>query len=298
MNNIDIHVHIKRMLWLDRLKNSSGGTNMLMYEEYQPANILNPYIKCYWTMKIDDIPNKGKRLLIENSEFTINLAAPVEYIRNNGTAKMMINTCITGPMSQPMSLRSDNTISLFGICFRPGGSYPFFSMPAYRLANQYFETADLLSTTGENLTRFLKDKCHTVESRIETVNDYFLKKLGNTHHDNTVIDSALHIIEHKKGAISIDQLSHCLGISRRHLDREFKERIGISPKQFCENLRFKNAYKSMYSSANKGLSDVAISCGYYDQAHLNNEFKKFVGISPIKYFKADSEMQEFITVNF
>ncbi len=268
-----------------------------MYEEYPPLPSLISYIKCYWRMEIDIIPDTRRRLLIENCEFTINLGSPVEYIRNDGIVQTMINTGITGPMAHPMGMRSNDKINLFGICFRPGGAYPFFKTPAHQLVDQYFDTEDILNQEGNKLAEHIQKNYLTTESQIKSVDKYLLNILETSHQDNTIVNSAVKAIEQSKGRITIDQLSHYLGVSHRHLNRQFKEQIGLTPKQFCKNLRFKNAYKNISTSVHVDFADIAMNCGYYDQAHFINEFRNFAGTSPTKYLKTTT-IPDFITVNF
>lgn len=77
-----------------------------------------------------------------------------------------------------------------------------------------------------------------------------------------------------------------------------KERIGVTPKQLCRNIRFMNVYKNIETSPYIDLADVALSCGYYDQAHLINEFEHFTETSPTEYFKTSSYGPDFFTANF
>lgn len=272
----------------------------MIYREHQPPPCLKPYIRCYWTMEAETPPvtNSGQRLLTEGLEFTINLAAPIEIINSDGLAKNMLETGITGPMTRPMRLRSNGPVNLFGICFRPGGGYPFFKTPAYELVNQYPDVGDLWGAEGDSFVERIQNDCLTIKSRIEAINVYLSNLLKKNHRDDTAINAAIEAIEHHKGRITIDQLARYLGMSCRHLERRFKERIGVTPKQLCRNIRFKNVYKNIETSPHVDWADLALSCGYYDQAHLINEFKHFTGTSPDDYFKTSPFGKDFFTANF
>jgi AraC-like DNA-binding protein len=43
---------------------------------------------------------------------------------------------------------------------------------------------------------------------------------------------------------------------------------------------------------------MALACGYYDQAHMINEFRYFTGTSPAEFFKTSSPVPDFFTANF
>lgn len=273
---------------------------MIIYREYQPPPSLKPYIKCYWTLEAETIPGSasGRRLLTEGLEFMFSLASPVDYVSNDGLIGTLLNTGVTGPMVRPMRLRSTGRVKLLGICFRPGGSYPFFRAPAYALVDQYADAENICEGESSQLIECIHNEYLTVTSRIAAINTYLLDQLGKSKENDLAVTAAIETIERYKGRISIDRLAYTLGMSRRNLDRRFKERTGLTPKQFCRNLRFKNVFKSLKTSPHTDLVDVAITGGYYDQAHLINEFKHFTGISPVKYFKSNPCGQDFFTANF
>ena len=70
-----------------------------------------------------------------------------------------------------------------------------------------------------------------------------------------------------------------LGWSRRHLAARFREDVGASPKFLARLLRFEHAAERIRAGA-QPLGDVALACGYYDQAHLNREVREFTGAAP------------------
>jgi AraC-like DNA-binding protein len=82
------------------------------------------------------------------------------------------------------------------------------------------------------------------------------------------------------GQISIGSLSADLGWSRRRLVERFREDIGLAPKVFARVLRFNHAVETLKAGELRRLSDVALDCGYYDQAHFDRDFRAFAGVTP------------------
>lgn len=272
----------------------------MLYREHPPSSCLKPYLKCYWTLQVDAlvVPRSSQRLLAESFEFTFNLAAPIDIINCEGQAKRIHAAGITGPMNRPMRLETTGSVSLFGICFRPGGGYPFFKYAAHELVNQYPDVEDLWGSRGRRFVEYIQNDCHTTEERMEAADAYLADHLATNLRDEDLIQKAIRRIETCKGGITVDQLAHHLGISRRHLTRKFKERIGMTPKQLCRNTRFKQVYKLIEALPHHNWADVALSCGYYDQSHLINEFKYFTGSSPAAYLDSSPDGPDFFTANF
>jgi AraC-like DNA-binding protein len=272
----------------------------MLFQEHQPSLCLKPYVRYYWTLQLDSLPDlpSGQRLLTESFEFIFNLASPIEITNCDDQIKRIAETGITGPMSRPMRMRPTGPIHLFGICFQPGGGYPFFKYPAHELVDQYPDVEDIWGAKGREFIEQIRNDDRTAQSCIEAVDAYLINRLASNLRDDPVTQEAIETIKNCKGHITVQQLARHLGLSRRHLTRKFKERIGISPKQLCRNIRFKQVYKLIETASHDTWADVAVACGYYDQSHLINDFKHFTGSSPDAYFFSSPNGPDFFTANF
>ncbi|HTP59643.1 MAG TPA: helix-turn-helix domain-containing protein, partial [Spirochaetia bacterium] len=69
----------------------------------------------------------------------------------------------------------------------------------------------------------------------------------------------------------------------RHLDREFSDHVGLSPKTLANIIRFQRIYAgALVSPESSRLSDDVYDF-YYDQAHFIKYFKRFTGFPPGKF---------------
>jgi transcriptional regulator GlxA family with amidase domain len=66
-----------------------------------------------------------------------------------------------------------------------------------------------------------------------------------------------------------------------------REHVGITPKLYCLLLRLSQVLRQIASGAPVDWADVALACGYYDQAHLVHEFREFCGLSPGSYLATE-----------
>ena len=69
-----------------------------------------------------------------------------------------------------------------------------------------------------------------------------------------------------------------------HFRKLFTEIVGISPLQYVNKVRMEKAKELLYSDINK-ISEVAELVGFDNVYYFSNAFKKYYGISPIKYKK-------------
>jgi transcriptional regulator GlxA family with amidase domain len=84
------------------------------------------------------------------------------------------------------------------------------------------------------------------------------------------------------GQVSLDGLADAASLSGRQFRRRCIERTGLSPKHLARVLRFRQAAKYA-GKQRRDWADVAVVCGYYDQAHLINEFNELAGVSPAQF---------------
>jgi len=77
----------------------------------------------------------------------------------------------------------------------------------------------------------------------------------------------------------VEELARRHFITARQLERSFSYYIGVSPKEFINQERFRHALNAI-RHRERDLSDIALACGYYDQAHLSNEIRKYTGSTP------------------
>jgi transcriptional regulator GlxA family with amidase domain len=83
------------------------------------------------------------------------------------------------------------------------------------------------------------------------------------------------------GTADIAGLANRAGWSHRHLIDRFRRQIGLSPKVYARVVRFQRALR-MVERDTAGLSEIAMASGYYDQAHLNRDFRRFAGATPVE----------------
>ena len=68
--------------------------------------------------------------------------------------------------------------------------------------------------------------------------------------------------------------------------RASARQVGLAPKPFARILRFRHAARELVRPDGRSLAEIALDCGYYDQAHLNRDFREFSGRSPTELMAA------------
>lgn len=82
--------------------------------------------------------------------------------------------------------------------------------------------------------------------------------------------------------ITVDEMAREAGMSASHFSRLFKETVGSTPMQYVLAYRIEQAMKMMEDPV-RPLGDIALACGFADQAHFSRSFKQVTGHSPREF---------------
>jgi AraC-like DNA-binding protein len=83
--------------------------------------------------------------------------------------------------------------------------------------------------------------------------------------------------------LSVAEVARSSGWSERRFSQIFREQVGFTPKVWCRLQRFQRAVRQLRAGLEVRWAELAIECGFYDQAHLANEFRSFSGIDLTTY---------------
>jgi len=90
---------------------------------------------------------------------------------------------------------------------------------------------------------------------------------------------------HIAGPIRVADLCALIQRSEAHFSRAFKRTFGASPHAFVIQRRLELAAQYMLQTE-APLSDIALRCGFTDQAHLCNHFRQATGETPAAWRRA------------
>jgi transcriptional regulator GlxA family with amidase domain len=74
-----------------------------------------------------------------------------------------------------------------------------------------------------------------------------------------------------------------VGLSQRRFIELFRNEVGVTPKAFSRVRRFQRVLGAVEDVQDVDWAEVALSAGYFDQAHFIHDFRDFAGVSPSTY---------------
>lgn len=89
------------------------------------------------------------------------------------------------------------------------------------------------------------------------------------------------MLSHLDRELPLARLAEECGMSRSYFARAFNQCVGVSPHRWLTRQRIERAMELLGSA--RSLADIAIHCGFSDQAHLTRTFVKLVGVTPSRW---------------
>jgi AraC family transcriptional regulator len=104
-----------------------------------------------------------------------------------------------------------------------------------------------------------------------------------------------YIDRHITGRVLVADLCALVWRSEAHFSRSFRATFGYPPHAFVIRRRVELAAKYMLQT-DMSLSDIALGCGFADQAHLCKQFRVVTGETPAAWRRANKTQDADITV--
>jgi len=90
-----------------------------------------------------------------------------------------------------------------------------------------------------------------------------------------------YLVERYATDVGLEELAAVAGLSRAHLIRAFAKEFHITPHSFLTDIRIRAARRRLREG---GLpAEIALECGFADQAHFTRHFKARTGLTPGQY---------------
>ncbi|QYC44016.1 Helix-turn-helix domain protein [Nonomuraea coxensis DSM 45129] len=159
----------------------------------------------------------------------------------------------------------------------PFGARRLHGLPMRHLTNRVLPAGELLGAWAETAVERLA-ATPSWRERLALVDRLLLARLLRGPEVGPEVPWAWARLLESGGRVRAPELAASLGWSHRHLVARFQDQVGLPPKTAARVIRFGRAARLLRSGAAPAL--VAAECGFYDQAHLNREFRALGGVTP------------------
>ncbi|BFM43201.1 helix-turn-helix domain-containing protein [Flavobacterium sp. CFS9] len=254
--------------------------------QISPSVKLSPYIKHYLFLDTKEVSEQKLRLFSDgNTGIVFSVKGNLTSDLNNQDVRSFLpDSFLYGQLTGFKDIYSNHEINLVIVVFQPNGIHQLLGIPAYEFLDSIVSIDTIFNRDGLILQEQLCEN-YTISKKVELLNHFFGTYISDkTASHQLIIESSLRFITAYKGSFNVNQLAKFTGYTERHLERKFKECIGLNPKKFGNIIKLHYFLKLLKDkSVDTNLTNISYDAGFSDQSHLIKEFKKHTGITPKEY---------------
>ena len=249
----------------------------MQYQEFLPHPALRSIVECYWCVQGNAkdfwtvFPDACMDILYNFGSFI--------ETRNEGGTELSRNTAfVIGNMFTPIRSRSVGYTDLFGVRFHAAGMGRLLRVPLAEFNDVSLSLKEVykIAPDAEQLQPL------TMRERVNMLDRWMLKHITFSSKPETW-EFCLNKIVSRSGSINVYDLSREVGISQKQMERKFIEKVGPTPKQFAQLLKFRKLREYLVGMKDESLMNVAFDFDFTDHAHLTKFFRKFAHITPTEF---------------
>jgi AraC-like DNA-binding protein len=241
---------------------------------YVPQPPLSDYIQLFWLSEEYTQPHPQERLLPTG---TMTLVILLDGDDRQGCG-------ISGARSTFSLLDTSRPFTMIGVAFKPGGGFPFISLPAGELHNLHVPLDAVWGRHADTLRDRLLD-ARTPRARFDIVERALAARAAGRLDGHPAVRYALRQFDAPGRYRSVADVTAQIGLSSRRFIEIFRNEVGLTPKLFCRIRRFQHSLDAVDDASEVDWARVALSCGYFDQAHFIHDFRAFSGVNPTMYLQ-------------
>lgn len=250
-------------------------TERIVSQEFLKDDVL-----CYWQMcaDIDETGGVHSRYLPKGQNLLVfNYGGDITYSDAPKFKFLNPKFFVVPAIATSRIINQKGCVDLFGISFIGDGLYKLVENPISKIINDF---PDTLRQKYDDLHTELHGK--RFSKKIEFAEKFLTENL-NQNLNSPPFQQAIKIINQTKGGVSVSDIAKKVFVSERQLQRLFKTRIGISPKDYCKIIRV-NHYIDFILNKDKSVDwmELVVEYDYHDQPHLIHEVKSITKLPPKK----------------
>jgi AraC-like DNA-binding protein len=247
---------------------------------------LRPFIEHYVGYDLAGFPPGIHRgLPSRHKTFIVSVGPGIDVIAQTdpGQAPERYQAVVGGLQASSGLIAHHGTQEGVAIELTPLGSRALFRMPSRELWNTAVECADVVGAPGRELWERLQGLSGWAD-RFAACDDVLTAILDAEAAQSPELRHAWTTLVRSGGTMPIGALAATVGWSRQHLAHRFGGEFGLSPKLAARVMRFERARHILQGTPSfVTIAQVAATCGYYDQAHLNRDFAELAGCAPTEW---------------
>jgi AraC-like DNA-binding protein len=254
---------------------------------HHPELPLSQYVEMFWLWEDFHVAHPRERILPGGAmELVIKLSGDpfvLSYPSQPERRHTFCSPIVAGIRSEYFLVDTPQPTTILGVWFKSCAAIALFGVAAFELLNLHVPL-DVLwgQQEASDLYHRLLEAAAPGE-RFRIVEQALLNRLADAAAPHYAVPYALKTFITTPHRQTVSDVVQEIGLSQRRFIQVFSEEIGLTPKLFCRIQRFQQALRMIAHGESSNWVEIALNCGYYDQAHLIRDFQEFAGMSPTMY---------------
>ena len=245
------------------------------------SSVLAPYVTSLTAYDVDlGAPGVHRGLPSTSLTFVLPLAEPLDVGWADGAARAARWSAVSGLHAAPAAIHHDGHQRGVQLGLTTAGARALLGLPARELAGELLDLEEAvpeLADLPERLDGLDPDTACRVVARALVV---ALARHGATA-PRAEVGRALARLT---GGRSVSEVAQEVGYSRRRLTTLVRAETGLGSKEYQRVARFEASRALM---GHRPLAEIAVECGYADQAHLTREWTELAGCPPTTWLREE-----------
>jgi AraC-like DNA-binding protein len=203
---------------------------------------------------------------------------------------------ICGPQPGYFVLDTSRGGAVAGIHFKPVGAAAFFDMPVSEFTGSHIALEDIWGSEA----RWVRERllaAASPEAIFRLMEEALVERMQRPVFLNSALDFAIGQFDTSASIARIRQVQDEVGYAPKRFIELFRNAVGLTPKLYCRIQRFQAVIEQLSRQQKVEWAGVAVDGGFYDQSHLNREFRAFSGVTPTAYRPIADDRPNHVAIN-
>jgi AraC-like DNA-binding protein len=279
---------------LEKADSSRSSLASVEYREFAAPAPLADVVRCVWLLTGPAATTPSPQPVVPDgcAEVVLNLAAPFRRLHDGTAWEPQPRAMVVGQITEAVVIAPSGVVDLVGIRLQPWGALSLLPVPADELRDVLVPLDTIASAMARDLPDELREQ-HTPAMRAAAAFRHLDRQLrrsppANRSRARAIVAEAAR----EPDVLSVRALAARLGLGERQVERELGRHVGLRPKMLLRIARFQRALALARADETLSWSAVAARAGYFDQAHLTHDFRRFAACTPSEFLGRDRSLTD------